>query len=87
MKYVVYRSPEGPRISIFAAPTTHKEDADAHPTWTPRSAGFVEFLGAGEVRAFGFSESLRIGCDPRDASLIEVMMSATLASCVQLPAG
>jgi hypothetical protein len=85
MKYIVFKSPDGPRVEIFAAPTTHADQAAAHPGWKPQSAGFVEFLGGGNVRVFGFSESLRLGCDPRDTSLIEVMMSATLQLCVPLP--
>ena len=86
MKYIIYRSPEGARVEVFTAPTTHSEQAETHPKWKPESAGFIEFLGNGTVRCFGFSESLRIGCDPRDASLIEVLMSATLRNCVFMPA-
>ncbi len=85
MKYIVFKSLDGPRLEVFASPTTHADQAAAHPSWKPQSAGFVEFLGSGNVRVFGFSESLRLGCDPRDASLIEVMMSATLQLCVTLP--
>jgi len=85
MKYIVFRSPEGPRVEIFAVPTTHADQAAAHPAWKPVSAGFVEFLGAGNVRCFGFSESLRLGCGETDTSLIEVMMSTTLETCVFLP--
>jgi hypothetical protein len=86
MKYIIFESPEGPRVSIFGAPTTHADEAAAHPSWKPLSAGFIEFLGEGNVRCFGFSESLRIGCSLHDASLLEVIMEATLNLCVTLPA-
>jgi hypothetical protein len=78
MKYITFLSPEGPRVEIFCAPTTHVEQAKAHPAWQPISAGFVQFLGNGCVRTYGRSESMNLGSAPRDGSLIEVMMSATL---------
>jgi len=77
MKYVLFRSPEGPRIEIFCAPTTHADQAKAHPDWKPTSAGFVTFLGQGEVRCYGRSDSLNLCPAQSDDSLIEVMMSAT----------
>jgi hypothetical protein len=85
MKYIIFKSHEGPRVEIFAAPTTHADQAAAHPVWKPISAGFVEFLGAGDVRCFGFSESLDLRPDQHDSSLIEVMMSATLRTCAASP--
>lgn len=81
MKYIIYRSAEGPRISMFAAPTTHAADAAAHPGWTPTSAGFVAFPGAGQVECFGHSDSLNLAGDPHDAMLIRAMMAATLRLC------
>jgi hypothetical protein len=77
MKYVIFRSPEGPRVEVFCAPTTHADQAAAHSSWQPRSAGFVTFLGNGEVRCYGRSDSLNLGPDHLDASLIEVTMHAT----------
>jgi len=77
MKYIVFLSPEGPRVEIFAAPTTHAEQAAAHPTWKPQSAGFVHFLSLGMVRCYGRSDSMNLGINPRDESLIEVMIAAT----------
>jgi hypothetical protein len=70
-----------PRCVLFAAPIVHDEIARAHAAqgWKPRSAGFVEFLGGGQVRCFGHSESLQLKPEPLDPSLIEVMMSATLS--------
>jgi hypothetical protein len=79
MKYIIFRSPEGPRAEIFAAPTTHADQARAHRDWKPISAGFVTFLGQGEVRCYGYSDSLNLGPAQSDDSLIEVMMSATLS--------
>ena len=49
MKYIIFRTAEGPRVEIFAAPTTHADQAKAHPDWKPTSAGFVIFMGHGEV--------------------------------------
>lgn len=78
MKYIIFDSAEGPRLSIFAIPTSHADEAALRPRWNPRSAAFIEFLGDGKVRCFGRSDSLNLGPALRDESLIEVMMSATL---------
>ena len=86
MKYIIFKSPDGPRVEIFAAPTTHADQAAAHPNWKPQSAGFVVFHGLGLVECCGRSDSLNLGPDPRDASLIEVMMAATLRLCPQAEA-
>lgn len=86
MKYIVFESKNGPRISIFAAPTTHAEEARSHQGWKPTSAGFVEFLGGGRVRTFGFSNSLNLHPAPMDAKFIEVFMSATLKLATPLAA-
>jgi hypothetical protein len=85
MKYILYKAPDGLRAAVFPVPTTHAEEAAAHPTWQPISAGFVEFLSAGNVRCFGRSESLKLAADPSDSSIIEVMMSATLKFCAPQP--
>jgi hypothetical protein len=77
MKYIIFFSPDGPRIEVFCAPTTHREQADAHRSWTLLSAGFIEFLGEGRVRCHGRSESLNLRPDPRDEQLIEAFMRAT----------
>jgi len=78
MKYIVFQSPQGPRISIFAAPTTHAEEAAAHPDWKPASAGFLVFRGPDRVQCFDHSESLNLRPQAIDESLIEIFSSATL---------
>ena len=78
MKYIIFASAEGPRLALFAAPTTHTAEAAAHPLWNPKSAGYVEFLGAGKVRCFSYSDSLNLRPGLQDESLIQIMMSATL---------
>jgi hypothetical protein len=78
MKYIIFKSPDGLRIAIFPAPTTHAEEAMLHREWSPISAGYVEFLGGGRVRTFGRSDSLNLDRLPRDADFIECFMSATL---------
>jgi hypothetical protein len=82
MKYIVFDSKQGPRVSIFAAPTTHADEAAAHPDWQPRSAGFVEFPSKGKVHCLGFSDSLGLRPDPRDERTIEIMADITLRMCV-----
>lgn len=81
MKYIVFSAPDGmPRCVVFAVPALHDDIARAHAPagWKPRSAGFIEFLGGGQVHCFGFSDSLQLRPAPNDPSLIEVMMGATL---------
>jgi hypothetical protein len=81
VKYIIFTAADGiPRCVIFAAPLLHEAIARAHAAegWTPKSAGFVEFLGGGHVRCFGYSNTLNLRPEPRDPLLIEVMMSATL---------
>ena len=73
MKYIVFRSPEGPRVEIFGSPTTHANQAAAHPAWQPQSAGFIRFLDGGQVVCFGRSHSLNLAADPADAVLIEMV--------------
>jgi hypothetical protein len=73
LKYIVFRSPEGPRVEIFGAPTTHADQAAAHPAWQPQAAGFIRFPGSGEVVCCGRSDSLNLAADPRDAALIEMV--------------
>jgi hypothetical protein len=85
MKYIIYHSAEGPRISLFAAPTIHAEDAAAHPGWKPTSAGFVAFRGDCQVECFGRSDSLNLAADPQDAMLIRAMTYATLRLCSRDP--
>ena len=70
MKYIIFDSTEGPQVVLFCAPLTHRQEADAHPTWTPMSAGFLEFISPSAVRCFGRSDSLNLGCGYRDAGLI-----------------
>jgi hypothetical protein len=78
MKYVIYTSPEGLRLSTFAAPTTHADDAGMHPGWSPASAGYVQILGGGRVRCYGSSASLKLAPRSGDEPLIEALMAATL---------
>jgi hypothetical protein len=78
MKYLLFITPEGPRVEIFCAPTTHAEQAKAHAGWKLLSAGFVEFLGGGHVRCYGRSDSLNLGPGSRDNLVIQSMMRATL---------
>jgi hypothetical protein len=88
MKYIIFTATDGmPHFVSFAAPDLHDEIARMYAAkgWKPRSAGFVEFLGLGKVRCFGFSDSLLMGPDQRDDSLIEVLMSATLRIAPQTP--
>ena len=73
MKYIIFRSPEGPRVSIFAAPTTHAEEAAAHPSWKPESAGFLVFRSIDCVQCFDRSESLNLKPRAMDDSMIEVL--------------
>ena len=74
MKYIVFRSLEGPRVEIFGSPTTHANQAAAHPAWQPESAGFIRFLAGGQVVCFGRSHSLNLAADPGDAALIEMVI-------------
>jgi hypothetical protein len=60
-------------VEIFCAPTTHADQAAAHPAWQPQAAGFVRFLDGGEVVCFGRSCSLNLSADPGDAALIEML--------------
>ena len=85
MKYIVFKSPEGPRVEGFAAPTTHADQAAAHPKWVPQSAGFVHFRSPGEVVCYGKSDSLNLSPGLHDASLIEVMESVTQLLCPPPP--
>ena len=78
MKYIVFRSPEGPRVEIFGSPTTHANQTAAHPAWQPQSAGFIRFLAGGEVVCFGRSDSLNLAADPGDAALIEMVSRMNL---------
>jgi hypothetical protein len=78
VKYIIFRSPEGPRVSIFAAPTTHAEEAAAHPSWKPESAGFLVFRSIDCVQCFDRSESLNLKPRAMDDSMIEVLTAATL---------
>jgi hypothetical protein len=73
VKYIVFQSREGPRVEIFGAPTTHAEQAAAHPAWQPQAAGFIRFLARGEIVCFGRSYSLNLAADPGDAALIEMV--------------
>ena len=74
MKYIVFRSLEGPRVEIFGSPTTHANQAAAHPAWQPESAGFISFLAGGQVVCFGRSHSLNLAADSGDAALIEMVI-------------
>jgi hypothetical protein len=74
VKYIVFQSREGPRVEIFGAPTTHAEQAAAHPAWQPQAAGFIRFLARGEIVCFGRSYSLNLAADPGDAALIEMVI-------------
>ena len=78
MKYIVFRSSEGPRVEIFGAPTSHADQAAAHPAWQPQAAGFVRFLDGGEVVCFGRSQSLNLAADPGDKALIEMLCRMNL---------
>ena len=85
MKYIVFLSPEGPRVAVFAAPTTHADEATAHPEWTVRSAGYLQFLGQASVRCYGRSDSLNRAVSPHDERLIEAMLRATARMCPPPP--